>query len=73
MFTAAGTFLSGLVTSAQTSLTPAIIAGGLLIGGATWALGNHMGGKTAVAAAMIGGAVMLLAITMSTALVAMPH
>lgn len=68
MFTALGAFLNNILTSAQTSLVPAIIGISLLIGGATWALGNHDRGKSAVVAGLIGGAIMLLAVTLATAL-----
>ena len=73
MFTGLGTFGNAIVLSAQQNLTPLIVAAALLAGGATWALGKHDDGKRAVLAALCGGAVMLLAITMSTALVAIPH
>lgn len=65
MLTSLGSFLNNVVTSAQTSVVPAIIAIALLIAGATWALGNHERGKSGVTAALIGGAVMLLAITLA--------
>lgn len=73
MFTAAGTFITTLVASAVTSLALPIVAIGLVVAGAIWAAGNHQRGKEAATAALIGGAVMLLAQTLSTGLGAIPH
>lgn len=68
MLTSLGTFINGVVSSAQTSLVPGIIALALIVAGATWALGNHQKGKEAATAALIGGAIMLLAVTLASAL-----
>lgn len=63
-----GTFVTGIVQSAITSLATPIVAAGLFAGGATWAIGDHRGGRSIVIAALVGGAVMLLALTLAQGL-----
>jgi ABC-type Fe3+-siderophore transport system permease subunit len=70
---AIGAYVTALLTSAQTGLAIPIGAVGLFAGGATWALGNHERGKSLVIAALIGLAVMLLALTVVKTVGALPH
>lgn len=70
---AIGAYVTALLTSAQTGLAVPIGAVGLFAGGATWALGNHDRGKSLVIAALIGVAIMLLALTVAKTLQGLPH
>lgn len=73
MFNGVAAMVNGLVANAQTVLTPAVVALSLLIGGLVWATGNTNFGKSMVVAALIGGVIMLLAISIATALMALPR
>ncbi len=68
MFGPLGSYVTHIITSAITSLAVPIVAAGLFAGGATWAIGDHKGGRSIVIAALVGGAVMLLALTLAQAL-----
>lgn len=63
-----GTWVTSLVMSAQTALAIPITAAGLFAAGATWAIGDHRNGRTILIAALVGGGVMLLALTLAQGL-----
>ena len=67
MFSSLFGLLSGILTQA-TGFVPYVVGFALIIAGGTLALGNHQHGKTAVALALVGGAVMLAAPTIGQAL-----
>ncbi|MES2360123.1 MAG: hypothetical protein V4529_17410 [Gemmatimonadota bacterium] len=68
MFGSLGTLVTGIITSAIDTLAVPIVAAGLFAGGATWAIGDHRAGRSIVIAALVGGAVMLLALTLAQSL-----
>jgi len=60
-----GTFINNLVVAAQGALAIPIVAAGLLVGGAYFAMNNSMAGKGWVIGALIGGGIMLLAVSLA--------
>ena len=63
-----GTFVTGLVTSAEATVVLPVIALAFIVGGLTWAWSNHEHGKAKVVAGLIGGALALMAQPLATAL-----
>lgn len=72
MFTAPIAFMTSLVTQAVGFALP-VVGLALIVSGGIWALGNHQEGQAKSKAALIGGAVMLLAQQIATGLSSMPH
>lgn len=69
-----GTFVDAIGTSAVASVAIPIIALGLIIAGITFVLGNHEHGKQRATWALAGGAVILMAKGLATAMSgAVPH
>ena len=63
-----GTFITGIVTSAEATVVLPLIALSLILAGIYWAYGNHEHGKGKATAALIGGAIALMAQPLSAAL-----
>jgi len=72
MFTPVAALLTAILTAALVLVAP-IVGAALFGGGATWAVGKHENGKSAVLAGLIGGAVMLLSLTVAQQFAALPH
>lgn len=67
MFSSLISVLTNILNSGV-SLVPIVVGIALVIAGATLTLGNHQHGKSGVLLALVGGAVMLAAPTIGTAL-----
>ena len=63
-----GTFVTGVVTSAESTVVLPIIALALILAGVYWAFGNHEHGKSRAIAALLGGALALMAQPLAAAL-----
>lgn len=63
-----GTFITGIVTSAEATIVLPIIALCLIIAGLYWAFNGHEHGKGRASAALFGGALALMAQPIATAL-----
>lgn len=73
MFAPVGAFVASLLTSAAGALIAPVVGVGLFLAGIAWAFGNSQEGKGKSIAAMIGGAVMILAPGIGASIAAMPH
>jgi hypothetical protein len=63
-----GVFLSGIVTSAEARVVLPAVSLALLIAGLYWAFTHSEHGKTKAIAALMGGALAIMAPTLATAL-----
>jgi hypothetical protein len=74
MLTPVGTFISGVVTSAEATIVLPVVALCLIIAGIYWAFNGHEHGKGRAMAALLGGAVAFMAQPIATALQSgVPH
>lgn len=72
MFAPLAALFIALLTAAAVLVIP-IVGAALFGGGVQWAVGNHERGKSAVLAGLIGGAIMLLSLTIAQQFAALPH
>ena len=63
-----GAFLAGIVTSAESTVVLPAISLALLIAGVYWAFTHSEHGKTKAIAALMGGALAIMAPSLATAL-----
>ncbi len=68
MLTPVGTFINGIVTSAEATVVLPAVALALMLAGLYWAHSNHEHGKQKAMAGLIGGALAIMAPSISTAL-----